>query len=190
MNTFISTHCSKYFGTGLLPLLLMSSLALSTQAHAQDKIYKSVDENGNVIFSDQPPTPDAKPMLLQESNIIKTVKAQPAPVGSAGETSNQPLEIGILSPQPEETFWGTGNDLPVLLEVKPDMRPGMQVNLYIDDEKIATVASEQTTLQQIDRGTHTFRAELVSNNDEIIATTETRTFFMKQYSQNFNNNNN
>jgi len=189
MNTFISTHSNRYFGMVMLPLLLMSSVALATHAQAQDKIYKSVDENGNVTYSDQPPTPDAKPMLLQESNIIETVKAQPAPVNAAAdEAATQPLQIGILSPQPEETFWGTGNDLPVLLEVKPDMRPGMQVNLYIDDAKIATVASEQTTLQQIDRGTHTFRAELVGINDEIIATSETRTFFMKQYSQNFNNN--
>ncbi|GAB4119251.1 MAG: DUF4124 domain-containing protein [Wenzhouxiangellaceae bacterium] len=170
-------------------LLLCSVLLLLLQAAAlaQSQIYKSVDEDGNVIYSDQPPSPDAEPIVLRESNIIETVKAQPDPI-SSGETATQPLEIGILSPQNEETFWGTGNDLPVLLEVKPQLRPGMQINLYLDDEKVATVGTLQTTLQQIDRGTHSFRAELVSSEGEIIASTESRTFFMKQFSQNFNNN--
>jgi len=170
-------------------LLLCSVLLLLLQAAAlaQNQIYKSVDEDGNVIYSDQPPSPDAEPIVLRESNIIETVKAQPDPI-SSGETASQPLEIGILSPQNEETFWGTGNDLPVLLEVKPQLRPGMQINLYLDDEKVATVGTLQTTLQQIDRGTHSFRAELVSSEGEIIASTESRTFFMKQFSQNFNNN--
>lgn len=172
----------------IVSLLLCSVLLLlQAAALAQNQIYKSVDEDGNVIYSDQPPSPDAKPIVLRESNIIETVKAQPDPI-SSGETASQPLEIGILSPQNEETFWGTGNDLPVLLEVKPQLRPGMQINLYLDDEKVATVGTVQTTLQQIDRGTHSFRAELVSSGGEIIASTESRTFFMKQFSQNFNNN--
>jgi hypothetical protein len=171
----------------LLQAVLLVSM-LHTLALAQDKIYKSVDEDGNVIYSDQPPSPDAEPIVLRESNIIETVKAQADPIKSGDSGGSQPLEIGILSPENEETFWGTGNDLPVLLEIKPEMRPGMQINLYIDDEKVATVGTAQTTLQQLDRGTHTFRAELVSNTGEIIATTESRTFFMKQFSQNFNNN--
>jgi len=170
----------------LLTVLLMSML--HTVAVAQNKIYKSVDEDGNVVYSDQPPSPDAEPIVLRESNIIETVKAQADPISNGDSEGNQPLEIGILSPANEETFWGTGNDLPVLLEVRPEMRPGMQINLYIDDEKVATVGTAQTTLQEIDRGTHTFRAELVSNTGEIMATTESRTFFMKQFSQNFNNN--
>jgi len=175
---------------GQLAAVLCGSLLLvllSTTVQAQNKIYKSLDEDGNVIYSDQPPSPDAEPIVLRESNIIETVQAQPAPI-TAGETATQPLEIGILSPQNEETFWGTGNDLPVLLEVKPQLRPDMQINLYLDDEKVATVGTLQTTLQQIDRGTHSFRAELISSEGEIIASTESRTFFMKQFSQNFNNN--
>lgn len=182
-------HCiSRYFvGYGGMVVLLLL-IALPGHAQAQDKIYKSVDENGNVIYSDQPPSPDAKPIVLRESNIIETVKAQPAPLESSAETASQPPEIGIISPGNEETFWGTGNDLPVQLEVSPQLRPGMQINLFIDDEKVATVGGLQTSLQQIDRGTHTFRAELVSNNGEIIATSQSRTFFMKQFSQNFDNN--
>ncbi len=162
-------------------------LLVCVTALAQHKIYKSVDENGNVIYSDQPPTPDAKPLELPEGNIIKTVPAQPNPIEHAAPSPQAP-QIGVLSPADEETFWGTGNDLPVLLEVQPELRPGMQINLYIDGEQIATVGTLKTTLQQIDRGTHTFRAELVSADGELLASSESRTFFMKQFSQKFNNN--
>jgi hypothetical protein len=39
-------------------LFLSTLLALSFSALAQ--VYKSIDADGNVVFSDQPPSPDAK----------------------------------------------------------------------------------------------------------------------------------
>ncbi len=175
-------------GIGMKYSIALALLLLLTAVQAQHKIYKSVDENGNVVFSDQPPSKDAVPIVLQESNVVKIVKAQPAPMDDPNQQATAPTEIAILSPESEATFWGTGNDLSVQLEITPAMTPGMKIQLYIDDEHVATISTSATRLQQIDRGTHTFRAELISRNGEIIATTESRTFFMKQWSQKFNNN--
>jgi hypothetical protein len=169
-------------------LLLALWLCGHAVAMAQTTIYRSIDENGNVVFSDEPPSDDAEPIVLKESNVVSSVRAQPAPrSGGTDDNAVPAYAVSFVSPEPEETFWGTGNDLSVELAVDPMMAAGMQIRLFIDDQQVASIGSLEVTLQQIDRGTHVIRAELVDGTGRLLARSEPVTFFMKQFSQNFGN---
>ena len=55
----------------------MSVLGLSmaiASAQGLAAIYKTIDENGKVVFSDKPPDPDADELELGQINIIPALK--------------------------------------------------------------------------------------------------------------------
>lgn len=170
----------------LLWLVLMLFAMLLAGNAVASEIYKSYDENGNVVYSDQPPSPDAEPIDLPEANIVTSVPASPRPVRGDDELGQIPLDLQILTPSDEETFWGTSQNLDVSFKVQPEMRPGMQIVIYIDDNQKTVISTLRTTIESIDRGAHTIRAELLDIRGNVLYATDRRTFFMKQHSSNFN----
>ncbi len=70
-------------------MLLTISLTLTT-AVAYAEIYKSVDENGNVVFTDRPPTPGAQPMELRGLTVVPVPEpATPKPVRARQEQADE-----------------------------------------------------------------------------------------------------
>jgi hypothetical protein len=61
-----------------LPLLaLFAFLLLPLTGEAQQQIYKTTDEKGNTVFTDSPPTEEAKPVQLGSPNIADSVEVRP-----------------------------------------------------------------------------------------------------------------
>lgn len=182
-------------GTALCLLLL----TLSAPAPGADgKIWKVVDENGNVIYTDQAPRDGAQPMDLPGLSIIASDIEVPKPPDRDAETAGgqdsealSPHELRrkfsdfrITQPQPEETFWGTANKVVVAWGSSEPILPEMSVTLYVDGQpqKVPTSGGVSLTLV---RGEHQLYAELRDARNRRIATTDTVTFFVKQYSANF-----
>ena len=46
------------------------AVGAATPVAAQD-IYKYVDENGQLVFTDRPPTPDSEPITLRELSVVE-----------------------------------------------------------------------------------------------------------------------
>ncbi len=94
-------------------------LSVSTAWAAE--IWKVVDEDGNVTYTDQPPKDGAAPMDLPELSVIKTdIQEQVKPVDEEGVKAPTSSELRklygdfqITRPLPEETFWGTANTVVV-----------------------------------------------------------------------------
>lgn len=175
----------------LLPLL---TLLLPLSALAEGEIYRVVDKDGNVTYTDQRPSADAQPMDLPELSVIQTDVPPPAASKSAQETERPPTprelrrmyaDFRIIQPQPEETFWGTGNSVVVAWGSEQPLLPDLSVKLYVDGEAQDVVAAGSITLT-LDRGEHTVYAELLDARQRRIIATERVTFFIKQHSVNFN----
>lgn len=181
------SHYRYSLWCALLLLLCCSGIAV-----AQAPIYKSVDENGNVVFSDEPPTPDAEPYDVPELSVIGTVKANPrrATAGRDNQSDSDSAirrpDFSFVAPAADETFWGTAASLDVVFAVNPPMRQGMRIIVYIDNAQVSEMRSTRTTINAIDRGTHEIRAELIDQSGNVIAKAGPQQFFMKQFSQNFN----
>ena len=62
----------KIFYLALFPFLL-----LPLTVAAQQQIYKTTDEQGNTVFTDAPPTDEAKPVQLESPNIADSVEVRP-----------------------------------------------------------------------------------------------------------------
>jgi len=176
----------------LIPLVF---LILPLAVFSQGEIFKVVDEDGNVTFTDQRPNNAAEPMDLPPLSVIETDIQVPEPAvetaaaedkpPTARELRKQYRDFRIIQPQNEETFWGTANTVTVSWGSSQPVLPDMSVVLYVNGEAREAPAVGGVTLT-LDRGEHQVYAVLRDNGKKRIVTTETVTFFIKQHSANFN----
>lgn len=157
-------------------------IMISALAHAQP-IYKVVDENGNVTYTDQRPSDDAAPMELPELNVLDSRTPPPTVSTAPDEVEAEPLRLSFSSPQNEENIFGTGNTLSVELESSVEIPPTALVVLYLDGQAQDPIQSMSHTFDFIARGEHTLRAELQTRAGRVLAETETITFYMRQASR-------
>ena len=170
-------------------------LLLPLGAYSQTDIYKVVDADGNVTFTDQPPSTGAEPMDLPPMSVIETDVQVPAVPAEAAPGEPKPLtsrelrkqyrDFTITQPQPEQTFWGTGNSVVVTWGSSQAIPPEMSVMLFVDGAAQKAPAAGGVSLT-LDRGEHMVYAELRDERNRRIVTTDTVTFFIKQHSVNFN----
>jgi hypothetical protein len=181
---------------GLIRVLVpLAILLLPLSAFSQGEIYKVVDKDGNVTFTDQRPTTEAQPMDLPPLSVIESNVQVPEPPAAAAveqpkppttkELRRQFRDFRITRPQPEETFWGTANTVVVSWGSSQPISSGMSVRLFVDGAGQNAPAMGGVTLT-LDRGEHQVYAELRDEGNRRIATTDTVTFFVKQNSANFN----
>jgi hypothetical protein len=166
----------------------------SLAAQSSGEIYKVVDEDGNVTFTDQPPGDGAEPMDLPPLSVIESDIAVPAPTAPAAGEAQEPTarelrrqyrDFRITQPQQEETFWGTANSVVVSWGSSQSIPPEFSARLYVDGEPQGVPGSGSMTLT-LDRGEHQVYVELLDARKRQIIKTETITFFVKQHSAQFN----
>ena len=174
-------------------LVLVAPLA----AQSTGEIYKVVDKDGNVTFTDQRPSDTAEPMDLPPLSVIESdipVPSADTTATGAGEEEQAPSlrdlqrqfrDFRITQPQQEETFWGTANTVVVAWSSGQPIPPEFSARLHVDGQPRDVPGSGSVTLT-LDRGEHTVYVELLDNRKRPIAKTETITFFVKQASLGFN----
>jgi hypothetical protein len=169
----------------VLACALYSSLAMA-------EVYKVVDAEGNITYTDQAPADGSPPMELPELSVIDTDYDEKAADADAAATdAAEPAELTprelrkmyqdfrITAPRQEETFWGTANTVVVSWGSSAALQPGMKVRLVVDGA--AQAGNEDGMLAlTLDRGEHTVSADLVDARGRKIVSTEKVTFFIKQ----------
>ena len=172
-------------------LVLFCSLLLSCQLAAQ-AVYKTVDKDGNVTYTDQPPADDAQPMEMPKISVMQTdpLPVQPSASKPAGDSNadNPYGSLTILEPTAEQTFWGTGGTVVVRLNTGRPLVEGHKVNYFMDGTKAGSTASLMQLFADVVRGSHQVRAEIIDENGAVLTSSDGVTFHMKQQSaQNPNN---
>lgn len=161
----------------LIVLLALFSISLPLAAQP---IYKIVDEDGNITYTDQKPADDAEPMNLPEINVMQGEAAEiPIPQPSDGEDSPA-LNFRIVSPQNEERIFADGDTLSVTLGSDVQIPPTAQVVIFVNDVAQPPIQRMTASFESMDPGQHSLRAELQTAAGRVLASTETVSFFMGQ----------
>ena len=127
---------------GMIPVLVsLFFLAIFSAPAASANIYKVVDEDGNVTYTDQKPSPGAQPVDLPPLSVVETTKPDVPAVTSPGaeekavtprDLRKQFSDFRIIQPQNEETFWGTANTVVVSWGSSQPVPEDMKVVWYVD----------------------------------------------------------
>ena len=176
----------------LFLILLMFLLAM-TASPLLAQVYKIVDEDGNVTYTDKPPADGSKPIELRPISVIEAPVYATAPEtdeksaeGEAGkEMSLRYLrknykDFAIIAPQSEEAVWHPEGPISVAWTVGYKLQEGMQVSVFVDGSLQATTSDQIIPVSGLERGEHTVKAELKDAKNRLIASAEPVTFFIRR----------
>ena len=166
--------------------ILFFSFFLTLPVAAQD-VYKTVDEDGNTIYTDQPPDDQARPMDLPAISVVDANRASAgsrdaAPNGSEPDPADAYGELEVLEPAPDQTYSGTGGTFVVRLQAAQGLSQGHKINYYINGLAAASTSAMVQLFSEVVRGEHQVRAEIVDAAGNLLVSSSSVTFHMQQQS--------
>lgn len=151
-------------------LWLMAALMAPLAAHPQE-IYRWVDRNGVVHYSDQPGAPDAQ--LVDKSGFISTYEPVPAPYVNpdlAQPAGPAYRSLEIAEPEPDEVFFGAGQVISVRAELGGELVPGHSLVFFFNGNRVAESGDFSAELTGIERGSHFLRAAVLDESGSAVIT--------------------
>lgn len=168
---------------------LAGVLALLVAVQAAAQVYRWVDEDGVIHYSDQPvegaelielPNDTATP----GSNAPRTPRTTTNRGDEAGDESSDEFayrSLTVATPSEEQTLWNIQGTLNVSLSLQPSLQEGHRVRVYLDGES-RLVDAVQFELTEVWRGTHTLQAEVLDSTGRLMIRSDPRRFFVQQTS--------
>ncbi len=159
--------------------IVIVSLLMSLAAYAQ--IYRWVDSNGNVHFSDRPHKGAEKIELPEVQTFSPPPVPESKPPAEEDDTdaSSYYTSVKITQPESEATLRDNQGMVSVLVNLQPNLRVGDSLQLLYDGNPLG---SPQTTtafiLNNVYRGSHTVSVQVLDSKGNVVTQSESITFFM------------
>jgi hypothetical protein len=145
--------------------LTFTLLSLVCSAALAATVYKWVDENGVVHYSDQP-HPNAEKVQVHAAQSYKpSALDTPAAGGGGGGTPTAApapyRRCAIVQPQDGQNFANV-DSLTVVVQTDPALHQGDKVYVTVDGQALngGNPTGPQFVLSPVDRGTHTAQAQV------------------------------
>jgi hypothetical protein len=154
-------------------------------------LYKGIDDDGNVIYSDKPIN-NSKKFTPPSLTIVDAPKVAPKKetASKAPEKDNTDDEkatgykyktFKITAPANDETIWNQPQ-LMVELSVKPELNKaeGHNIWLLMDGRPLVKKSNKLSLpIGRADRGTHTLQAQIKDKKGKVLKRTKTITIYIK-----------
>lgn len=172
----------------IVSLAALAVLVPVSPALAQD-IYKTVDENGNTVYTDQKPSDDAQPVKLKELTVVDPVElGDEQAVGGGSENgasgdSAPDFGLRIVTPAAQESVWNTAYVLTVQVQTERELPAGSRLAYLVDGEVRSTTRAQSVEIEEVYRGEHQLSVELRASDGRVLGSAGPITFFMRQHSR-------
>lgn len=172
----------------LTALALMLSLA---SAPVASEVYRHVDEDGSVTFSDEPMDDDSEAMELEslpEVNLPDPAERERRSSPDQGEDNQTQEQQGyqtleITSPEHDSAFWRGDGLVVVRFQSQPPLRSGHRYSLELDGKQVQQGRSTTFTLENMNRGTHELVVHVINADGETISSSDVTRFTLHRPSQ-------
>ncbi|TDI90984.1 MAG: DUF4124 domain-containing protein [Chloroflexi bacterium] len=162
--------------------LLLGALGTVT---ASAEIFRTVDEHGNVVFTDIPP-PGNQASESVTVNPVNTFSV-PTPAATAPPPEADVPEVAhyesltIVAPANDATVRENAGNVTVAVALDPPLRAGDRLVLYMDgDESPVPARGSSFQLENVDRGTHTIGVRVIDGAGRVAAEAPTSRFHLQR----------
>jgi len=182
------------WGNSWAMLLNMRNLLLlfliTCTGYATAGVYRWIDENGQINFSDKLQA-GAEQIELKETSVYTP------PVGSEPEEDSQTEQdeqtdekksddapvgyelISIALPENNQVLRSNEGNADISVELRPGLQPGHKIRIYLDGSPTANdLDTTQITLQNTDRGTHSLEVSVIDENGKELIRSSAVSFHM------------
>lgn len=152
---------------------------------ALGEIYKTVDANGNVVFTDIAPVDrsgqsTAQPITVDPVNSYEPPAAPVAQQGDAPPPSNDVgyyEQVEVISPAEDETIRDNSGNVQIQVAISPRLRGDHRLMLILDGADIGLEAVNGVfELSNVDRGTHTAAGRVLDRQGNVVVESSPVTF--------------
>jgi len=170
-----------------MKLSMLAALLLALAAPlAIAQVYKMVDPDGKVTYTDKPPASSTHAPLT-----LPPINTQPGiPLPPPQTTDESPPDetryrrVAILQPVAGLTIPPGQLDLVVQLDLEPGLQPGHLVSILLNDTPVGRPAATTTVrIDNLVRGTHQIEAVVLDHRNRPIATSAPVEFFVQRTSR-------
>lgn len=146
-----------------------------------DPVYKWVDDQGNVHYTDYP-RPGAEKVQLPKTQTYQppasSDMAMPAPESVTQTPTTGYQQLSIASPSSQATLWYV-DEVPVSVSITPPLRSGDTLTYHLDGQSIGPTSETTVTFKNIPRGEHSVSVTLHAANGATLSASPV-TFFVQQ----------
>jgi Domain of unknown function (DUF4124) len=151
-------------------------------------VYKWVDADGVVHFSDQP-TPGAEKIYTSSSSAGTAASAPGSAAGSrqapksAAASGLNYAEFSIVSPANDQTFFGD-DVIAVHLNLAPALKPNQSITWHLNGKQLEFPPDATSfPLPHLDRGAYTLAATITDQETSESQSSNSVTFYVRQPSE-------
>ncbi|WP_281647813.1 DUF4124 domain-containing protein [Parendozoicomonas sp. Alg238-R29] len=149
----------------------------------QAEVYKTVDENGNVIFTDK--KPKNKLSETVEIGPILTLPATPVKPRSLTRPKKQESavykSVMITSPENEQSFQNPVS-ITITAKVSPAPQGGHRFRLLVDGQVEQDSDAPSFEIKQPSRGAHSIKVQVIDAQGKALISSETSTIYVHRHS--------
>lgn len=161
--------------------LIVGLFVASSATYGQ--IYRTVDANGNVVFTDIAPVDRSAGSAPQTVTVepVNTYEpaAQPAPANTpvTSTAAGYYTELAVISPTEDATIRDNAGNVQIEVAITPGLRSDHRLLLVLDGEPTEVEADNGVfELSNVDRGTHTAGARAVDRQGNVLIESGPTTF--------------
>ncbi len=155
------------------------------EVSATPAIYKHVDTQGNISYSDTPPNSAAERLELEPLDTISISKAAKSTPAKATTAPFAYQKITITSPASGSTFQNLNEPIQVSAQVSPSLQNEHLMELLMDGHAL-TVNGLSAQVENIERGSHIFTAQVRDAVGKVLITSSPVTIYVHRYTINNN----
>jgi hypothetical protein len=170
-------------------IVLFTLLSLACSLALAATVYKWVDDDGVVHYSDQP-HPNAQKLQVHDvqtyrpsagDTAVAAAPGVPVTPVAAGDTQRNYQGCAVVQPADNQDFANL-DALNIVVQTDPVLRPGDQIYVSVDGAPLnnGQPTGGQLTLSPVDRGSHTIQAQVRGSDGAVRCQTPSITFSVHQ----------
>jgi len=171
-------------------LALVASLSLAMASPAFSAIFRTVDAQGNVTFTDQPPKASDTPVKSEEIKIATPNTFQDStpyerwdPEPEAENSGSTSYTLSIVSPSNEESIRNNAGNVVIRTRINPELSEGHVARLELNGTLTGEAIDEGAIyLTNMPRGTHRARLVIESESGRRLAESVESVFHLQRIS--------
>lgn len=140
-----------------------------------DQLYKSVDEEGNAVYTDIPPDEKAQEIKLPKVNITPSIKA--FDLNTHAKSAAEPPKyrsLKVISPEHNSTIFINTSNLAIQVQAIPAVmsESGHSLQILLDGNILSEGTRTSMALDTVDRGSHIIITKVIDDKGKVIISSE------------------
>jgi len=167
--------------------IIITILTLLLISPAFSQIYKQVDEDGTVTYTDTPSDPEDEKINLTTGNTVKPFSA-PARSASAPDkkVSTRYKTVTITSPNNDQSYHNLPPEEAITISIAttPTLQTNDKIKLTVNGSRHGELSTSGAfSLKALDRGTYTLIASVISKNGKALISSQPISIHVHRFSK-------